>query len=81
MAVSSADQDAAITQVLNGTATARVDQASAVDQGGGGWPSVKGAIRRSIPLSQLLCIGSMLKYGWKWLCRHPETAKHRPAGH
>jgi hypothetical protein len=34
VAVSTADQDAAINQVLNGTATAGVDQASAIDQGG-----------------------------------------------
>jgi hypothetical protein len=34
VAVSSADQDASINQVLNGTATAGVDQTSTIDQGG-----------------------------------------------
>src|SRR3954453_6797152 len=34
VAISSADQDAEINQVLNGTATAGVDQTSAIDQGG-----------------------------------------------
>ena len=33
VAISSADQDAEITQVLNGTATATTDQASTISQG------------------------------------------------
>jgi hypothetical protein len=35
MAVSSANQDAAITQVLNGTATATADQDAVIEQGDG----------------------------------------------
>jgi len=36
VAVSSADQDAEITQILNGTAIANADQDSAISQGGTG---------------------------------------------
>jgi hypothetical protein len=35
-ALASADQDAQITQILNGVATADADQTSAINQGGAG---------------------------------------------